>query len=70
MAGVATNLSGDSVGISNAYGGPDEIIGCVDSVVKRHQTKVIVGYGDNVEVETLSRIGFQVIGDLRVWLRG
>ena len=69
VSGLAANLSGDSLGISNAYGQEDDMVGCVDLVVQRHPERAVVGYGDQSEVEALSRIGFKVIGDLRVWLR-
>lgn len=69
VSGLAANLSGDSVGISNAYGPPNEILGCVTSLIKRYPTKGIVGYGSKAEIEALSKVGFQAIGDLRVWLR-
>lgn len=69
VSGLAANLSGDSVGISNAYGPPKEILSCVISLIKKYPTKGIVGYGSKVEIEALSKAGFQEIGDLRVWLR-
>lgn len=70
VSGLATNQSGDSVGISNAFGPPEDILCCVASVVERYPMKGIVGYDGKAEVVALSKIGFNEIGDLRVWLRG
>ncbi len=69
VSGLATNQSGDSVGISNLFGPLEDILCCVASVVGRYPMKGIVGYGDNTELLTLSKIGFKEIGNLRVWLR-
>jgi hypothetical protein len=69
VSGLATNQSGDSVGISNAFGQPDDILDCVELVAQRHPMKGIVGYGSEYEVEALLEFGFQEIGDLRIWLR-
>ena len=69
VAGMATNQSNDSVGISNVFGSIEAIIGCVATIVQRYPKKAIVGYGDKEEVEVLSVLGFQELGDLRVWLR-
>ena len=69
VSGLVTNLSGDSVGISNAYGPPNELLACVASVIQRNPTKGIVGYGSKTEIEALARVGFQEIADLRVWVR-
>lgn len=68
VSGLATNISGDSVGVSNGFGSPDEYLSCVALVAERYPTKGIVGYGGKAEVESLSKIGFRDIGDLRVWL--
>ncbi len=68
VSGLATNQSGDSVGISNAFGPLDDVVCCVASVAGRHPTKGIVGYDGRVEVVALSKIGFKEIGHLRVWL--
>lgn len=69
VAGLATNLSGNSIGISNAFGLPHDIEECVKSIIDKHPSKGIVGYGDKAEVAMLSKIGFQEIGELRIWLR-
>lgn len=69
VAGLATNLSGYSVGISNAFGSPNELLSCVASVIEKNPDKGLVGYGDQTEMALLSKIGFRNIGDLRVWER-
>ena len=68
VSGVATNQSGASVGISNSFGRDDDLLGCIASIVKKNPQKGIVGYGDKAEITTLSKVGFEEIGDLRVWL--
>ena len=69
VSGLATNQSGDSVGISNAFGPLEDIVGCVASVAANYPMKGIVGYDGETEVAALSEIGFKAIGNLRVWLR-
>jgi len=69
VSGLAINLSGESVGISNAFGKPESILACIDEIGERHSGRAIVGYGDKSEVHSLSKVGFRVLGELRVWLR-
>lgn len=69
VAGLAMNHSGDSIGISNMFGALEDTLICVVSLIEKYPTKGIVGYGDNTELATLSKIGFEAIGNLRVWLR-
>lgn len=69
VSGLATNCSGKSVGISNAFGTPAGILACIWAVVSKHPKKGIVGYGGNDEVTALAIFGFQAIGDLQIWLR-
>jgi len=68
VSGLATNQSGNSVGISNAFGSPMDLLCCVNAVIARHPDKGIVGYGNKSEIAALSNIGFKEIGDLRIWL--
>lgn len=68
VSGLAINISGDSVGISNTFGSPDALVHCVALVSEMYPAKGIVGYGDKAEFEILSKIGFQEIGELQVWL--
>ena len=67
--GLATNLSGKSVGISNAFGQPADILDCIHSISKAYPDRGIVGYGSKAEMATLAKVGFQELGELRVWLR-
>lgn len=67
--GLATNLSGKSVGISNAFGAPADILECIHAIAKAHPDRGIVGYGDEAEMAMLETVGFQALGELRVWLR-
>ena len=69
VAGLAMNQSGDLIGISNMFGAHEDTLGCVTSLIERYPTKGIVGYGDSTELAVLSKIGFEAIGNLRVWLR-
>ncbi len=69
VAGLAINLSGHSVGISNAFGSPNELLSSVASVIEKNPDKGLVGYGDQTEMALLSKIGFRNIGDMRVWER-
>lgn len=69
VSGLATNQSGDSIGISNMFGQPADISRCAAFVAERHPDHGIVGFGDKAEVATLSKLGFEEIGDLRIWLR-
>ena len=69
VSGLATNQSGDSVGISNTFGSTEDLLRCVAAVVNRHPNKGIVGYDSKADIAALLRIGFYELGDLRVWLR-
>jgi len=69
VSGLVTNVSGDAVGISNAFGCSNEILCCVAAVIEQYPNNGIVGYGDKAEIEALSAAGFLAIGDLRIWLR-
>lgn len=69
VAGLATNLSGQSVGISNVFGTNEGILQCIHSIGKKHSSKTIVGYGDIAETIFLSKIGFRTIGELQIWIR-
>jgi len=69
VAGLATNHSGDSVGISNAFGQPSGIRECIKSITDNHPSKGIVGYGDKTEVTSLENMGFRKLGELRIWIR-
>lgn len=69
VAGVATNESSVSIGISNSFGRDDMLIGCIATVIEKNPLKGIVGYGDKAEITALSKIDFKEIGDLKVWLR-
>lgn len=69
VSGLVTNHSGDSIGISNMFGESNDILGCVSLVAETHSSKGIVGYDGKAEVVALSNVGFQEIGNLRVWLR-
>lgn len=69
VSGLATNHSGDSIGISNAFGKAAGILDCIACVSTRNPSKAIVGYGSHTEVAGLSTVGFQAIGDLQIWLR-
>jgi len=67
--GLAANLSGKSVGISNTFGEPTDILDCIHSIAKAHPDRGMVGYGDEAEMAMLAKVGFQELGELRVWLR-
>ncbi len=69
VAGMATNQSSDSIGISNAFGQQNDMLLCADLVAEKHLQHGIVGYGDEAEVAALSEVGFKEIGDLRIWVR-
>ncbi|MFK7859138.1 MAG: hypothetical protein AB8B64_09965 [Granulosicoccus sp.] len=68
LAGLATNHSSESVGMSNAFGKPDDVLSCVASVIRKYPDKGIVGYGNEAEIATLSILGFKETGNLRIWL--
>ena len=68
-SGLATNLSGNSVGISNAFGRPNGILACIAEIADKHPARGIVGYGDKTELASLSTIGFQEVGELQIWLK-
>ncbi|MFK7853015.1 MAG: hypothetical protein AB8B79_02835 [Granulosicoccus sp.] len=68
VSGLATNQSGDSVGITNAFGPHCDIVSCIASLAGRYPMKGIVGYDGKSEVEALCSIGFKSIGGLQVWL--
>lgn len=61
VAGLATNQSGDTVGISNTFGPREDILYCVASVARSYPTKGIVGYDSKDEVVALSKLGFSEI---------
>ena len=67
-AGLAANVSGSSVGISNAFGAASAIQACIAAVAARNSTKAVVGYGGDAELASLATLGFRAIGDLRIWL--
>ena len=69
IAGMATNQSGGSTGISNLFGSDDGIAGCIAHIVKNNPSKGIVGYGGETEVTSLAKLGFNRVGDLQIWLR-
>jgi len=69
VAGLATNQSGESIGISNAFGEHISILDCVNYIADKNPSKGIVGYGDSAEVTALSKIGFCEVGELRIWFR-
>jgi len=69
VSGLATNLSGTSLGISNAFGSPDGILNCIEVISDKHPSKPIVGYGDKSELGALKNIGFRELGDLQIWLK-
>ena len=69
VCGLATNQCDSSVGISNLFGEKDTLLGCIKDLINRFPLKGIVGYGDKDEATRLLKIGFEEIGDLRVWLR-
>jgi hypothetical protein len=69
VSGLVANQSGKVVGISNAFGQPEGILACIDSVGDKHPTKGIVGYGGKAELAALSKVGFREIGELQIWLR-
>lgn len=68
VSGLASNQSGDSVGISNSFGSVEGLLLCIAYVAEKHPAKAIVGYGSKAEIDDLSSLGFKEIGDLRVWL--
>lgn len=68
VAGMATNLSGHSVGISNIFGSSDEILSCIAALIRKYPKRGIVGYGSKSELRTLSQLDFHTVGDLRVWI--
>jgi hypothetical protein len=69
VSGMATNQSEGSIGISNSFGREGDLLGCVATVKEKHPQKGIVGYGDKTEIGILSKVGFEEIGDLKIWLR-
>lgn len=69
IGGLAANRSGRALGISNAFGQPDGILACIESVGAKHPDKALVGYGSEAELAALSMIGFRGIGELQIWLR-
>ena len=68
-SGLITNLCGDVVGISNAFGQPDGIAQCIGAVSKSRNGLPLVGYGSQEELNALTNLGFLGLGELRVWLR-
>ncbi|MCZ6890861.1 MAG: hypothetical protein O7H39_20400 [Gammaproteobacteria bacterium] len=69
IAGLVTNKSWSVYGISNAFGDPEGIVSCIESISRKDDERAIVGYGSRFEVEFLSRFGFRSIGGLQVWVK-
>ena len=69
IAGLVANKSCSVYGISNAFGDPEGIVSCINSVSRRGDERAIVGYGSRFEVEFLSQFGFRSIGGLQVWVK-
>ena len=65
--GLIVNLSGRVSGISNFFGEPGEVLDCVQAVADG--SRAVVGYGGRTELELLQPLGFEVLGELRVWLK-
>jgi hypothetical protein len=69
VAGLATNLSDQVVGISNAFGRPQDLLACIRHCAETHIDRGIVGYGDRNDLHNLGHFGFKSLGHLRIWLK-
>jgi len=69
-AGIATNLSDEVVGISNAFGEPRFLSACIRRCAELHPARAVVGYGSSAEMRGLRALGFCSLGALRIWLHG
>ncbi len=69
VSGLAMNISGQCVGISNLFGTTDGILRCIEHIVDQYPNRGVVGYGDEDEVARLSAADFVVLGELLVWVR-
>jgi hypothetical protein len=69
ISGLVTNKSRSVIGISNAFGQPEGIVSCIESISRRDDERGIVGYGTCAEIEFLSQCGFKSIGGLCVWVK-
>jgi hypothetical protein len=68
VAGAILNRSGDVVGISNVFGG--DWAGAVATAARLYPGLALVGYAAGDDLAAARREGFDVIGPLRVWMRG
>lgn len=67
-AGAILNRTDDVVGISNVFG--DDWAGAVATAVRLYPDLPLVGYEAGDGLAAARREGFEVIGPLRVWMRG
>jgi hypothetical protein len=68
VAGAILNRTGDVVGISNLFGG--DWAGAVTTASRLYPDLPLVGYAAGDDLAAAHRQGFEVIGPLRVWMRG
>jgi len=68
--GLALNRSEGAVGVSNWFGAQADINCCMAYAANRFTDIGVVGYEREPDkVRTLAGLGFDVVGDLRVWIK-
>jgi hypothetical protein len=66
MAGYVANITDDVVGISNIFGAQQE---CIAHCGVQYADRDIVGYENNLALSNAINLGFEIVGDLSVWIR-
>jgi hypothetical protein len=73
IAGVVVYDTGRAVGISNLFStglAPDRLWGGIQSAVARLRPNLpVVGYEEGASLQAAQRVGFRVLGSLRIWAR-
>jgi hypothetical protein len=69
VAGAILNRTGDVIGLSNVFG-DDPWPGAVATAASLYPDLPLVGYERGDDLAAARRVGFEVIGPLRVWTRG
>jgi len=65
QAGYVSNVTGNFVGLSNIFGSYEECIRHAKSQFLHHK---IVGYETGSSLDEAKTLGFEIIGDLTIWI--
>ncbi len=66
-SGAAFFAGAGVVGITNVFGPPDAFANAVAAARRLHPSAPLVAYGPGQPNDTARRLGFEPIGDLRIW---